>query len=123
MKQHYAGFNNCYKHLVNLFIFSFFFTPALFSQTYVNGNLGTSAVSNNGTAATPAGTIWHELQNDAGNTTESNSTLGVSHASFGTANYTLADDFTVPVGETWNLTKLTVYSLDQVTTGTTSPYT
>lgn len=94
------------------------------AQTLVNGNLGTSATSNNGTAA-PAGTTWHELQNAAGVTTVSNSLLGVGHMSSGANSFTLADDFTVPGGNSWTMNSLTVYSLDQVVPvgGTTSPYT
>lgn len=90
------------------------------AQTYVNGNLGTSATSNNGTAA-PAGAMWHELQHVS--PTESNSTLGLGHVFLGASDFGLADDFTVPAGPSWALTSLRVYSLDQVTTTTTSPYT
>ena len=93
----------------------------IMAQTYVNGNAGTSATNNNGVAA-PAGTRWHELQNEAGNTTESNASLGVAHVSLGANNLTLADDFTVPAGETWTIFKLKIYALDQVTTSTISPY-
>ncbi|RYE13961.1 MAG: hypothetical protein EOP51_28930, partial [Sphingobacteriales bacterium] len=34
----------------------------------------------------------------------------------------MADDFTIPAGPSWNITTIRVYSLDQVTTSTTSPY-
>lgn len=112
-----------YKKFLTTFTLAFM-VSALFAQTLTNGNLGTGATSLNGTAAA-AGTTWHELQNVTGNTTESNSLLGVSHTSQGATNNTLADDFTVPGGNTWTLNTLTVYSLDQVipVTGTTSPYT
>jgi subtilisin-like proprotein convertase family protein len=116
-----TGINRVFCKISMALAFLFLISGTMQAQTYVNGNLGTGATSNNGTAA-PAGTTWHELQNNTGNTTESNSTLGVSHVSFGTTNNTLADDFTVPAGQTWNITTLRIYSLDQVTTTTTSPY-
>ncbi len=123
MKQNYSWFGLYYKKFLTTFTLAFM-VSALFAQTLTNGNLGTGATSLNGTAAA-AGTTWHELQNVTGNTTESNSLLGVSHASQGTTNNTLADDFTVPGGNTWTINTLTVYSLDQVVapTSTTSPYT
>ncbi|MCY7290945.1 MAG: hypothetical protein LH615_02075, partial [Ferruginibacter sp.] len=96
MKQNYSWFGIHYKKFLTTFTLAFM-VSALFAQTLTNGNLGTGATSLNGTAAA-AGTTWHELQNITGNTTESNSLLGVSHASQGTTNNTLADDFVVPGG-------------------------
>ncbi len=122
MKQIYIWIRHYYKIILSCFILGIFLVSNLFSQTYVNGNLGTSATSNNGTAA-PAGTMWHEMQHTAGNTTQTNGLLGSSHVSFGANNFSLADDFTVPTGQTWAVTTLRVYSIDQVTTTTTSPYT
>ena len=123
MKQNYSWFGMYYKKFLTTFTLVFL-VSALFAQTLTNGNLGTGATSLNGTAAA-AGTTWHELQNVTGNTTESNSTLGVSHASIGATNNTLADNFIVPSGNTWTLNNFTMYSIDQVVppTGTTSPYT
>jgi GEVED domain/Ig-like domain CHU_C associated len=122
MKQNYPWFGIYYKKFLTTFTLVFM-VSAMFAQTLTNGNLGTGATSLNGTAAS-AGTTWHELQNATGNTTESNSLLGVSHTSQGTTNNTLADDFIVPGGNTWTINTLTVHSLDQVVppTGTTSPY-
>ncbi|MFN0081982.1 MAG: GEVED domain-containing protein, partial [Ferruginibacter sp.] len=123
MKQNYSWFRNNYKKFLSTFALVFM-VSAMFAQTLVNGNLGTGATSLNGTAAA-AGTTWHELQNVTGNTTESNSLLGVPHAATGTTTNSLADNFVVPGGNTWTINTLTVYSLDQVTapTSTTSPYT
>jgi len=90
------------------------------AQTYVNGNLGTGTTATNGTVA-PAGAQWHELQRVS--PTESNGTLGLSHTFVGTTDFALADDFTVPAGPSWNVTRLRIYALDQVTTSLTSPYT
>lgn len=123
MIQNYSWLRNNYKKFLSTFALVFM-VSAMFAQTLVNGNLGTGATSLNGTAA-PAGTTWHELQNVTGNTTESNSLLGVGHAASGTNANSVADDFVVPGGNTWTINTVTVYSLDQVVapTSTTSPYT
>ena len=123
MKQNYSWFGMYYKKFLTTFTLVFM-VSAMFAQTLTNGNLGTGATSLNGTAAA-AGTTWHELQNVTGNTTESNASLGVSHAFMGATNNTLADNFIVPSGNTWTLSNFTMYSIDQVVpaTGTTSPYT
>lgn len=92
----------------------------LFAQQYVNGNLSTGATAKNGTAA-PAGFTWSELQNDAGNTTLSNTNVGFG-ASI-TNDLSLADDFTVPAGSTWNVTKFTCYAYSTNYAGSTSPFT
>jgi hypothetical protein len=119
MKQNYLQMRSFHKKFLATIVIALCMVSSVFSQTYVNGNLGTSATSNNGTAA-PAGTMWHELQHVS--PTESNSTLGLGHVFLGASDFGLADDFTIPAGPSWNITTIRVYSLDQVTTGTTSPY-
>ena len=81
---------------------------ALQAQVYINGNLSTGANSQSGTAA-PAGYTWSEVQNDAGNLTESNTTGG--YAASVAAGLSVADDFTVPAGPNWTVTKFTFYVL------------
>ncbi|HNP53628.1 MAG TPA: GEVED domain-containing protein, partial [Ferruginibacter sp.] len=90
------------------------------AQVYVNGNLSTGSTSNSGSAA-PAGYTWSECQNDAGNTTESNTNAGFG-ASI-TNGFALADDFTVPAGPNWAITKFTFYGYQTGYTGATSPFT
>jgi hypothetical protein len=46
------------------------------AQTYMNGGLSTGATSKSGAAA-PTGYTWSELQNNTGNTTETNTSLGL----------------------------------------------
>ena len=74
-------------------------------QIYTNGGLSTGATSNNGVAA-PVGYTWSELQNNVGNTTETNASTGTNcyYNPAGTLNYRLADNFVVPAGSTWNTT-------------------
>lgn len=82
------------------------------AQPYINGPLTTGATSSGGVAA-PAGFTWSELQG-------ANTGYG-SGANIG-AGYTLADDFTVPAGQTWNITKFTFYAYSTGATGSTSPF-
>ena len=72
----------------------------LFAQPFLNGNLSTGAISSNGTAA-PSGAFWSEL-------TAPNTTLGFS-VNIAT-NTAALDDFTVPVGQIWNLTNFICYA-------------
>lgn len=93
-----------------------------FSQTYVNGNLSTGSISKSGAVA-PTGYTWSETQNDLGNTTESNGTTGVGAQIIATTTSNrVADDFTVPAGESWTLSKVTFYAYQTNYAGTASPF-
>ncbi|WP_306353152.1 T9SS type A sorting domain-containing protein [Flavobacterium sp. '19STA2R22 D10 B1'] len=94
-------------------------TFSIAQQQYINGNLSTGATSKNGTAA-PAGYTWSELQNDAGVTTISNTNTGFGAAIAG--DLSMADDFTVPAGQTWNVSKLTFYAYKTGAAATPSPF-
>ncbi|WBV61024.1 T9SS type A sorting domain-containing protein [Chryseobacterium camelliae] len=97
-------------------------TKLTLAQTYNNGGLSTGATSKSGTAA-PAGYTWSEVQNNTGNTTESNTSAGYAGTySSATANYFLADDFTIPAGQTWNITSVDFFAYQTGYTGTTSPF-
>ncbi|MDQ1161997.1 hypothetical protein QE422_002365 [Chryseobacterium sp. SORGH_AS 447] len=93
-----------------------------FAQTYNNGGLSTGSTTKSGTAA-PAGYTWSEAQNNTGNTTESNTNAGYAGtSSSATASYFLADDFTIPTGQTWNITAIDFFAYQTGYTGTTSPF-
>lgn len=103
-------------------LFSLVFANS-YAQVYTNGNLSTGATSKSGVAA-PSGYTWSEMQNDTGNTTESNGTTGVGAQIVGTTTSNrVADDFTVPVGQSWTLSKITFYAYQTGYAGTTSPFT
>jgi subtilisin-like proprotein convertase family protein len=89
-----------------------FFTGVLNAQTYSNGLLSTGATATGGTAA-PAGFTWSELQG-------TNTGLG-SGANIG-AGLTLADNFVVPAGEAWSVSKVVFYAYSTAYTGATSPF-
>ncbi|MDP2455184.1 MULTISPECIES: T9SS type A sorting domain-containing protein [unclassified Kaistella] len=91
------------------------------SQVYNNGGLSTGATSNSGVAA-PAGYTWAEVQNETGNITESNTNSGFAAVVTTTTAFFLADDFTVPAGEKWNITEMEFFIYRTGYTGTTAPY-
>ncbi len=109
-----------------LFLMSMFIMGALFAQTYDNGPLATGTTAKNGTVA-PSSTQWSELQNDAGVTTIANVVRGFagykSNVNGVALDFGLADDFTVPAGETWSLTSLDVFAYQSSYAGLTSPFT
>jgi hypothetical protein len=84
-----------------------------------NGNLATGATSKSGVAA-PAGTQWSEVQNDGGVTNYANTTAGVSCSVTGTV-FRCADDFNVPVGQTWTINQVVIYVYQTGFAGATSP--
>lgn len=105
-----------------LLVAAFMAANFIFSQTYNNGGLSTGATSKGGTAA-PTGYTWSELQNNTGNTTESNTSLGFGGtSSSATASFFIADDFTVPVGATWQITTIDFFGYQTNYAGTTAPF-
>ena len=84
-----------------------------------NGGLSTGATAKDGTAA-PSGTSWSELQNNNGNTAESNTTTGYAVSN---ATYRVADDFVVPSGQSWTLSSVDVYAYKTSYSGSSSPFT
>lgn len=89
------------------------------SLIYSNGGLNPQATSNSGVAA-PTGFFWSEVQNDTGNTTESNTTAGFA-VTQGTSR--LADDFVVPVGATYTLRAIEFHAYQTNAPTTTTPFT
>lgn len=72
--------------------------PAL----YDNGPLATGNRTDSGQFA-PAGYLWSELQIDPVNPAVANATAGHTAGATPTTVFRLADDFTVPDGQTWTL--------------------
>ena len=102
-----------FQHFLLLMLLFSIFAGKINAQTYVNGNLSTGATSSNGTAA-PAGFTWSEVQ-------LGNGTSGFSGSI--TNGFTVADDFTVPAGPSWNVTKVTFYAYSTGWAGAASPFT
>lgn len=89
---------------------------------YDNGSLATGATSKSGVAA-PTGTQWAEVQNNAGNTTESNTLAGVGCQQIGTTTLNrCADDFVVPFGQMWTISEVRLFAYQTGFAGATSPF-
>lgn len=96
-----------------LFTLFFLLSGKINAQQYINGNLSTGAThAGTGTVA-PSGYTWSELQG-------SNSGLG--YGANITAGFSLADNFVVPAGPSWNVTKITFFAYSTGFSGTTSPF-
>ena len=88
---------------------------------YVNGPLATGTTSRSGVAA-PAGTRWSEASNDSGSTTATNAVLGFGCQRVGAAtDNRCADDFTVPAGATFTVTKVIASVFQTGNAGPPSP--
>jgi Secretion system C-terminal sorting domain len=98
-----------------VFIIAGSFFNGFSQQIYNNGDISTGSPSTNGTAA-PTGYTWSELQSP-------NTILGSGSAfnNAGTSSFALADDFTVPAGEVWDLTSVDFYGYQTGYTGSTIP--
>lgn len=91
------------------------------AQMYSNGPLSTGSAAKDGTAA-PATYTWSEVQNNSGNTAQSNTSAGYGGTNSGTANFFLADDFVVPAASQWQITAVDFFIYQSGYTGTTNPY-
>ena len=87
---------------------------------YNNGGVSTGATTESGVAA-PDGYTWSENQHDTGNTTEVNNLLGFG-ATLTTGGNRLADNFTVPAGQTWTITSVSVQGFVANWTAPVSPF-
>ena len=104
------------KKLPAVLLLAFFFSTA--SAQFVNGNLGTGNTTLSGVAA-PAGSQWHEMQ---GSATQSNVAIAFDNSPV-LGSSRVADNFTVPSGVQWNITKMIFYAVVLPPPPGTSPVT
>lgn len=83
------------------------------AQQFINGNLSTGATHVGTGTTAPAGTAWSELQ--GGNT-------GLGSGANITAGFSIADNFTVPAGPSWAVTKVTFFAYSTGFAGAVSPF-
>jgi Secretion system C-terminal sorting domain len=109
---------NCTNYLVALL----FLSLTINAQIYSNGPISTGLTSLSGVTA-PSGYTWSEMQNTTGITTQANATSGLPayFNAAGTISYRLADDFTVPAGQQWNITSIDFFGYQSVYEGATPP--
>lgn len=99
------------KILILVFLFSCKKNPDSPTQSgiYQNGFLSTGGVSSSGVPA-PAGTTWSEGQADITSNT-SNWAVGIGNFYNNTQSHWVGDDFTIPSGQTWTISKIAVYGM------------
>lgn len=83
---------------------------------YENGPLGTGMTTLSGVAA-PVGFQWSEVANDS--PTQSNTSAGFT----ATGAFRLADDFTIPAGEVWNINRFRTFGYQTGTLPGATPIT
>ena len=110
-----AGFQTAYGQFTNRLVEA---EPENVTVLHNNGEFRTGATSESGVAA-PEGFVWSENQHDTGDLTVANSVWG-----YGTTfpQVRLADNFTVPEGQTWIISSVTVWGFNQGWTGSNSPF-
>ena len=94
------------------------FEPNDVSVLYNNGAISTGTMSKSGVVA-PTNYQWSECQNDTGNTTETNTSNGYNASVNG---FHLADNFTVPAGQNWRISSISVWGFFQGWTASQSPF-
>jgi hypothetical protein len=98
---------------------------SIYSQsTYSNGLISTGTITKSGVAAptVPAQHQWSELQNNTGNTTQTNNHHGFDGYYNGTnTDLRVFDDFTVPFSQSWNITSVDVFCYQLNFLGSTPP--
>lgn len=94
-------------------------TPAPGSLIYSNGVIETGTVS--GSTLAPAGNMWSQLQGDSGGAMHFNSGSGFNGNA--TVSKRLADDFSVPPGQSWQLSGAVLLAYATDAPVTPSPFT
>lgn len=85
---------------------------------YTNGQLSTGSISFSGVTA-PAGYSWSEAQyNTTSNVT--NTAVGIASSYTSSSDYRPADDFIIPAGQTWKISKISAYAI--AATGISNPF-
>ena len=107
--------NKKITHLLFCIFVTAIVQPVIAQQIYTNGPISTGATSTNATVA-PVGYTWSELQLP-------NNTLGLGaiYNNALTSDLSIADEFVVPVGQTWDLTSVDFFGYQTGYTGTTIP--
>lgn len=92
--------------------------PENITVLHNNGEFITGATTESGVEA-PEGTVWSENSHDTDNLTESNTILGYG-ATF--PQVRLADNFTIPEGETWIISSVSVWGFFSGWSAPQSPF-
>ncbi len=88
---------------------------------YDNGGLSTGPVTKSGVVA-PTGFNWSEVQNSLLDTLSSNNVAGFSSGITTTTRFRIADDFTIPSGQSWRIDSIFTYAYQTGNSGVTTPF-
>lgn len=88
---------------------------------YDNGGLSTGTLTKSGVTS-PSGTTWSEVQNPSGDTTQSNTSAGASGGITTTTRFRLADNFTIPAGQSWAIDSIATFAYQTGNSGVTTPF-
>lgn len=77
---------------------------------YSNGTMSTGSVCASGVSA-PVGTTWSEAQADVSSNV-SNWSVGIGNFYNNNTSIWVGDDFTIPSGQTWNISKIAFYGME-----------
>jgi hypothetical protein len=112
------------KVVLQIFI-SIALTSSVKAQlSYNNGLISTGTLTKSGVAAptVPSQHEWSECQNNTGNTTQSNNIFGFDGYFNGfNTDLRVFDDFTIPFGQTWNISSVDAFCYQQNFLGNSAP--
>jgi len=92
--------------------------PVLRNGVYSNGQLATGNITLSGVSA-PAGYSWSEAQYNT-TTNVANFIIGIACGYTASSDYRPADDFVIPAGQTWKISKISTYAI--ASTGVSNPF-
>ncbi len=118
-KRHYSDI----KLFLFKFVVSFFvlLQGNIYSQQFINGNLATGSITKSNVDA-PPGYLWSEVQSEPGSAI-SNTVNGIGAQITSNGGNAVSDDFTIPINQVWNISKLTFFAYQTGYYGTASPFT
>jgi subtilisin-like proprotein convertase family protein len=103
------------KHLLALLLLAALLLQAVtgIAQPFINGNLSTGSTTVFGNVPAPPGYTWSELQSP-------NTTLAVNASV--SSGLSVLDNFTVPLGQRWNISKFSFFGYSTGYVDTSSPF-
>lgn len=116
MEKNYIFLGKRIVAIVSIVLLSLSSFEGISQVIYSNGPFSTGTNHVATSATSPAGYTWSELQSPSG-------TLGFSgfYNTAATTDFSIADDFVVPTGATWNLANVNFYGYQTNYAGTTPP--
>jgi Secretion system C-terminal sorting domain len=109
-----------FKHFSLLLILCNLTINALAQNYYHNGGLSTGNLTSNGSTTAASGYTWSELQSVSG-ITNNNLGFGAIYNNAVTTDLRIADDFTIPIGQQLQISRIDFYCYQTSYAATTPP--